>query len=214
MSSRQAATLLLNHEIASVITAMRHNAKWAMVPRYYVSETAALACIQREAHHRGRSFSQEEDCNEPSKYDDAFRELRAEIFKYHGKAACWIDGRNTQVRANQQQRLVNYADWREVDPMTYLSPFLNLIKASDVSGPITGAAAVALQRILTSDLLGKLRDDDSRPPWAFRDADRTEGVGPQHRAPGTSRRRSTKSSRTRLSASSSRQTIPRTKSCC
>lgn len=29
-------TLLLNHEIASVITAMRHNAKWAMVPRYYV----------------------------------------------------------------------------------------------------------------------------------------------------------------------------------
>lgn len=30
-------TLLLNHEIASVITAMRYNAKWAVVPRYYVS---------------------------------------------------------------------------------------------------------------------------------------------------------------------------------
>ncbi|GIL44250.1 hypothetical protein Vafri_1768 [Volvox africanus] len=104
MPSRQAATLLLNHEIASVITAMRHNAKWAMVPRYY-----------------------EEDRNEPSKYDDAFRELRADIFKHH--------------------------DWRDVDPMSYLLPFLNLIKASDVSGPITGAAAVALQRILVSDLL-------------------------------------------------------------
>ncbi|KXZ43436.1 hypothetical protein GPECTOR_90g522 [Gonium pectorale] len=103
-SSREAATLLLNHEISSVITAMRHNAKWAMVPRYY-----------------------EEDRNEPSKYDDAFRALRAEIFKYQ--------------------------DWRDVDPMTYLSPFLSLIKASDVSGPITGAAAVALQRILVSDLL-------------------------------------------------------------
>ncbi|GFR51100.1 hypothetical protein Agub_g13429 [Astrephomene gubernaculifera] len=104
MPNKQAATLLLNHEIASVITAMRHNAKWAMVPRYY-----------------------EEDRNEPSKYDDAFRALRSEIFTYH--------------------------DWREVDPMIYLSPFLDLIKASDVSGPITGAAAVALQRILQSDLL-------------------------------------------------------------
>ncbi|KAG2488975.1 hypothetical protein HYH03_012417 [Edaphochlamys debaryana] len=101
---RKFMALLLNHEIASVITAMRHNAKWAMVPRYY-----------------------EEDRNEPSKYDDAFRALRSEIFKYQ--------------------------DWREVDPMVYLSPFLNLIKASDVSGPITGAAAVALQRILQSDLL-------------------------------------------------------------
>lgn len=39
--------------------------------------------------------------------------------------------------------------------MIYLSPFLNLIKASDVSGPITGAAAVALQRILESNLLGR-----------------------------------------------------------
>ncbi|PNW80894.1 hypothetical protein CHLRE_07g334100v5 [Chlamydomonas reinhardtii] len=102
--SPAAHTLLLNHEIASVITAMRHNAKWAMVPRYY-----------------------EEDRNEPSKYDDAFRALRSEIFKFQ--------------------------DWRDVDPMIYLSPFLNLIKASDVSGPITGAAAVALQRILESNLL-------------------------------------------------------------
>ena len=39
--------------------------------------------------------------------------------------------------------------------MVYLTPFLSLIKASDVSGPITGAAAVALQRVLNSDLLCK-----------------------------------------------------------
>ncbi len=40
--------------------------------------------------------------------------------------------------------------------MIYLAPFLSLVKASDVSGPITGAAAVALQRILASELLSKL----------------------------------------------------------
>ena len=39
--------------------------------------------------------------------------------------------------------------------MVYLHPFLMLIKASDVSGPVTGAAAVALQRILQSELLSE-----------------------------------------------------------
>ena len=52
--------------------------------------------------------------------------------------------------------LMHTADWTDVDPMVYLTPFLNLIKASDVSGPVTGAAAVALQRILGSDLLSEL----------------------------------------------------------
>eukprot|EP00798_Chlamydomonas_sp_ICE-L_P006642 gene6642-3299_t len=98
-------TLLLNHEIGAVETAMRFNSKWAVVPRYY-----------------------EEDRNEPNKYDNAFRVLRSEIFKY--------------------------TDWTVVDPLVYLAPFLALIKASDVSGPITGAAAVALQRIINSELLG------------------------------------------------------------
>ena len=36
-ASTSSLTLLLNHEIASVITAMRYNSKWAVVPRYYVS---------------------------------------------------------------------------------------------------------------------------------------------------------------------------------
>ena len=55
--------------------------------------------------------------------------------------------------------------------MLYLAPFLALIKASDVSGPITGAAAVALQRILTSELLGGWRGGNG------------VGVG-WHRSPG------------------------------
>ncbi|KAF5842997.1 hypothetical protein DUNSADRAFT_3125 [Dunaliella salina] len=97
-------TLLLSHEISAVITAMRYNSKWAVVPRYY-----------------------EEDRNEPSRYDDAFRTLLSEIYVHE--------------------------DWSVVDPMLYLMPFLSLIKASDVSGPITGAAAVALQRILGSNLI-------------------------------------------------------------
>jgi len=97
-------TLLLSHEISAVITAMRYNSKWAVVPRYY-----------------------EEDRNEPSRYDDAFRTLLSEIYLHE--------------------------DWSAVDPMLYLTPFLSLIKASDVSGPITGAAAVALQRILGSNLI-------------------------------------------------------------
>ncbi|MEW5304445.1 MAG: hypothetical protein WDW36_007055 [Sanguina aurantia] len=97
-------TLLLNHEIASVITTMRFNSKWAGGTRY-----------------------DEEDRNETNKYDEAFRSLRSEIFKHN--------------------------DWSQVDPMLYLDPFLSLITAKDVSGPITGAAAVALQRILGSGII-------------------------------------------------------------
>lgn len=37
---QQRLTLLLNHEIAAVETAMRSPSKWAVVPRYYVSEPA------------------------------------------------------------------------------------------------------------------------------------------------------------------------------
>ncbi len=37
--------------------------------------------------------------------------------------------------------------------MVYLGPFLSLLKATDVGGTITGTVAVALQRILASDLI-------------------------------------------------------------
>ncbi len=46
-------------------------------------------------------------------------------------------------------------DWSAVDPIVYLGPFLTLIKAPDVSGPVTGAAAMALQRILRSELMSE-----------------------------------------------------------
>lgn len=37
-------TLLLNHQIAAVITAMRYNSKWAVVPKYYVSRSGRF-CV-------------------------------------------------------------------------------------------------------------------------------------------------------------------------
>jgi hypothetical protein len=37
---QQRLTLLLNHEIAAVETAMRSPSKWAVVPRYYVSRAS------------------------------------------------------------------------------------------------------------------------------------------------------------------------------
>jgi hypothetical protein len=164
--------LLLNHEIASVITAMRQNAKWAVVPRYYVSP-AALADSTAPGLLSPNPLSgprllallpQEEDRNEPSKYDDAFRSLRSDIFKYQGVLRC-LAAATAATAASKvcgapsapcllTDTCSPVTDWTKVDPMTYLEPFLNLIKASDVSGPITGAAAVALQRILASGLLG------------------------------------------------------------
>lgn len=104
-SSTSEYALLLNHEIANVVTAMRHNAKWAVVAKYY-----------------------EEDRSEPSRYDDHFRALRAEIFQHE--------------------------DWSSIDPRSYLEPFLVLIKAREVSGPITGAAVQALRSVLSRNLLG------------------------------------------------------------
>ena len=62
---------------------------------------------------------------EPGKHDLEFRQLRHTITKL--------------------------SDWPTIDPLIYLGPFLKLIKASDVSGPITGTAALAIQRILRSE---------------------------------------------------------------
>ena len=45
-SSSQRIALLLNQEIAAVVTAMRQNAKWAMVPtRYTVSLERPNECL-------------------------------------------------------------------------------------------------------------------------------------------------------------------------
>ncbi|KAL6762500.1 hypothetical protein V8C86DRAFT_3130845 [Haematococcus lacustris] len=93
--------LLLNHEIVNVVTAIRQTAR--------------------------SSMKQDDVRGEPSRYDEALRLLRADIFKQKS--------------------------WRDVDPMLYLKPLLLLIKTPDISGPVTGAAAVALQHILRSDLI-------------------------------------------------------------
>eukprot|EP00201_Polytomella_parva_P014281 CAMPEP_0175062722 /NCGR_PEP_ID=MMETSP0052_2-20121109/14331_1 /TAXON_ID=51329 ORGANISM="Polytomella parva, Strain SAG 63-3" /NCGR_SAMPLE_ID=MMETSP0052_2 /ASSEMBLY_ACC=CAM_ASM_000194 /LENGTH=303 /DNA_ID=CAMNT_0016328785 /DNA_START=48 /DNA_END=956 /DNA_ORIENTATION=- len=101
--SYNSSALLLNHEIASVITAMRHSSKWAVVPRYY------------------------EEQLEPNKSLETFKALRVQTFRWK--------------------------DWKILDPMIYFDPFLNLITAKDVSGPITGAATVSLHKLLASNLL-------------------------------------------------------------
>lgn len=67
----------------------------------------------------------QDDRMEQGKHDIEFRQLRHTITKL--------------------------SDWPTIDPLIYLGPFLKLIKASDVSGPITGTAALAIQRILRSD---------------------------------------------------------------
>ncbi len=36
------ATLLLSHEVSNVLTAMRYNSRWAVVPAYYVRSPSAI----------------------------------------------------------------------------------------------------------------------------------------------------------------------------
>ena len=72
-----------------------------------------------------KPMSMQDDRTEQGKHDIEFRQLRHTITKL--------------------------SDWPSIDPLIYLGPFLKLIKASDVSGPITGTAALAIQRILRSD---------------------------------------------------------------
>jgi hypothetical protein len=75
--------LLLNSEIAAVITAMRQNAKWAMVPGKY-NVSSALVAPHRKQLQVTRSWSlfvaQEEDQMEPEPHYEEFRALRRKIF--------------------------------------------------------------------------------------------------------------------------------------
>ncbi|EFJ51864.1 hypothetical protein VOLCADRAFT_87471 [Volvox carteri f. nagariensis] len=52
--------------------------------------------VEAQGATAGMFYLQEEDRNEPSKYDDAFRDLRAEIFKHHGPGT-----RNVEAAINQ-----------------------------------------------------------------------------------------------------------------
>lgn len=45
------------------------------------------------------------------------------------------------------------AGWDEVDPLEYLTPFLETIKSPETSGPITLVALAALDRIIRRGIL-------------------------------------------------------------
>lgn len=47
------------------------------------------------------------------------------------------------------------ADWSEVEPLEYLTPFLDVIKSPETSGNVTDVALTAVYKILQGNLLGK-----------------------------------------------------------
>jgi len=46
------------------------------------------------------------------------------------------------------------ADWSAVDPMDYLTPFMEVIRSPETSGPITGVALTAAARFLDTYIIG------------------------------------------------------------
>ncbi len=46
------------------------------------------------------------------------------------------------------------ADWSAVDPMDYLTPFMEVIRSPETSGPITGVALTAVARFLDTYIIG------------------------------------------------------------
>lgn len=50
------------------------------------------------------------------------------------------------------------ADWSAVDPMEYLTPFIEVIRSPEISGPITGVALTAVSRFLDAYIIGELQD--------------------------------------------------------
>ncbi|GAB4821173.1 hypothetical protein N2152v2_008219 [Parachlorella kessleri] len=103
MGSR-GAQLLVNGEIAAVITAMRQNARWSMVPNRYA----------------------EDELEEPML--EELKRLRRNIF--------------------------TWTDWSKVEPLEYLSPFLEVINSPETSGPITAVALGSVNKFLDCELLG------------------------------------------------------------
>jgi hypothetical protein len=47
------------------------------------------------------------------------------------------------------------AGWEEVDPLEYLTPFLETIKSPETSGPITLVALASLNKIISRGILGE-----------------------------------------------------------
>ena len=50
--------------------------------------------------------------------------------------------------------IIMNADWSTVDPMEYLTPFIEVIRSPEISGPITGVALTAVSRFLDAYIIG------------------------------------------------------------
>ncbi len=49
----------------------------------------------------------------------------------------------------------HHADWASVEPLTYLEPFLDVIRSPETSGPITGVALTSVKRLLDNYSFGE-----------------------------------------------------------
>ena len=49
---------------------------------------------------------------------------------------------------------MTHADWASVEPLTYLDPFLEVIRSPETSGPITGVALTSVRRLLEDYTFG------------------------------------------------------------
>ncbi|KAL0041048.1 hypothetical protein WJX77_003321 [Trebouxia sp. C0004] len=123
MEQAHPTALLLNQEIAAVVTAMRHNSKWAVVPTRY-------------------SGKDDEVGDDP--WLDEFKLLRRRVFQWK--------------------------DWSAVDPMDYLTPFMEVIRSPETSGPITGVALTAVSRFLDTYIIGDTGDQATEAMHAIADA--------------------------------------------
>lgn len=47
------------------------------------------------------------------------------------------------------------AEWSKIEPLTYLGPFLEVIRSPETSGPITGVALTSVRRLLNQYLFGE-----------------------------------------------------------
>eukprot|EP00803_Ostreobium_quekettii_P003636 evm.model.scf_117.13 EVM.evm.TU.scf_117.13 scf_117:109917-120401(+) len=52
-----------------------------------------------------------------------------------------------------RQKVMYWGNWALVDPLEYLSPFLEAIRSQEVSGPITSVALSSLMKLLTSNVI-------------------------------------------------------------
>lgn len=80
-------------------------------------------------------------------YEEAPAEYLTYCFTFHATSLAW------PTRACIGTRWI--ADWSAVDPMEYLTPFIEVIRSPEISGPITGAALTAVSRFLDAYIIGE-----------------------------------------------------------